>query len=422
MTTRKLLAILLVVGLLVPAAGVAASAQSDSPTATTGGGTASGQESAHATAAANFTRLYISDRYKSLRLKPGESETVTVTVENGEDESVDLSPHVFVPPRGQRPIDADWVSLGTDDVTLDAGETREFDITVSVPEDTPMNQYGGMIAFTDETVTYPGRPARPVHAASLSVEVWQEPTVRILSERHAYTQVQAGESFTHEIVVKNTGDQAVPVNPEMVTENRRVRPYQDRETLDRSWVEIDAPNEVEPGETATVEVTVSPPTDAERGDYTAELNLGLKAPHRRNDNAYWQRVDLRFQVWSQPEHPFETSFEVSDDTETVTLELSSNRYPRADDNLDPASFDVTFVSPTGRQVDAERAQVTNRGGVDLGERRRPARSGDSTYATSGGQKTFTYRLEEPEAGSWSVRIMPHNTMRFQYEVVRDEGN
>lgn len=431
MNARTILTLLVVVGLLVPAAGAATTTQTDSTpnqAQVESGGAAEGSDAGGAGEAgsdnANFTRLYIDDQHANLELKPGQSESFTVTVENGEDKPVDVSPRVYIPPRGERPIEESWVTLEDGNTTLDAGEEREFEITVSIPEGTELNRYGGMIAFTDETVTYPGQPERPVHRVSMNVEVWKEPTVRILSDRHAYTQVKAGDSFTREIVVENTGDQAVPVNPQLNTEERRHHrhyPPGEQETLDRSWLEIDAPNEIDAGETATVEVTVSPPADAERGDYRSELDLGLKDPARPDRSSHWQEVNLGFQVWTQPDEPFETSFEVSEDAEGVDLKLSAGRHHRGTNEMESPSFDVTFVSPDGEEIDATRVQVTNRGSVNLGgDRRQPVADDDSTYATDGEQQTFRYRLEDPEDGSWSVRIMPENAMHFGYEIIRDE--
>jgi hypothetical protein len=413
MNTRTIVALTLAAMLVVPAAGVAANTQSQSPV--TDVDPALSQEDPDDTER-NYTRLYVDDQYQNLRLQPGESETITITVENGEDEAVDLSPHLFVPPRGERPIDEEWVTIETDDLELDAGETREFNVTVDVPEDVAINRYGGAVALTDETISYPGRPAQPVNGVSLSVEVWQEPTVRVVSDTYVHSQVQAGDSFTREIVVENTGDEAVPVNPELATDDR-YRPYDDRNTLDRSWVSFDAPNEIPAGEKATVAVTVSPPGDADRGDYRAEVDLGLKDPARSERSSHWQRVNVRFQVWTQPEEPFETSFDVSEDTEDVTLELAAGRYGAGSANAD---FDVTFVAPDGETIDAERVSVTNSGSVNLGETRR-ATTDDGTYASGGERQTFEYRLEDPDAGSWTVEIMPENAMQFSYDIVRNES-
>ena len=414
MNTRKLILITLVVVGAVTATGVVTVTAQSSATTTV-------QSDAAAPDPGNYTRLYVDDGYRNAELKPGESDTFTITVENGEDEPVDLSPRVVSPPtRNQPPVESSWVSIEADDTTLDGGESREFDVSVDVPDDAEIGDYSGMIALTDETVQYPGRPPQPIHSVSLSVTVWQQPTVQIQSDTHIYTQLQAGETVTREITISNTGEEAVPVSPQFNAENnRRYRPTS-RETLDRSWVSIDAPNEIPAGETDTVEITVAPPSDADRGDYNANVDLGITDPARPNDRAYWQQVDLNFQLWTAPDEPFETTFSVSESTTNATLTLDAHR-PRTPEASSNADFDVMFVSPDGREIAAERSSLTDSGRVTLGAHRQPAQT-DDTYAAEGSQQTFTYELDDPAAGEWSVRIMPENTMGFEYELTRTEGN
>ena len=419
MKTRTLSLITLVVVGAVAATGVVAATTGSSATTTE---TATADSAVTTPDPANYTRLYIDDSYQNLELKPGESDTVTVSVENGEDEAVDIAPRIAAPPtQNQPPVESDWVSIDGGETTLDAGESVEVTITVDVPDDAEIGDYSGLVAFTDETVQYPGRPPQPVHSVSVSVNVWQEPTVQLNSETHIYTHLQAGETITREISVSNTGDEAVPVNPQFKTENQRHHRPGRRTTLDRSWVTIDAPSEIEAGETETVELTVETPADAERGDYSSTVDLGLTDPARNADNIYWQEVDLDFQVWTVPEEPFETSFSVNSATNSTTLELTANHRRRAGERDQDASFDVTFVAPDGREIDAERTSLTDSGGVNLGAQR-PRAMADDTYAAHGGQQTFTYKLTEPAAGEWSVRIMPENTIDFGYEITRDEGN
>lgn len=428
MRTRLALTVLVAIGMIAPAAAAPMVPQANSPAqdATTPASTQTASDSGSAAGsgggaadAANYTKLYVDDNYAHLRIKPGESESFAVTVQNAEDEAVEVSPHLAVPQLRQRPVEEDWVSIDGGNVTLDAGEEREFTVTVSVPEDAELGRYQGSVAFTEETIVYPGRPAQPVHAASFNVQVWKEPTVEIVSGDYLHSRIEAGDSYTHTVVVENSGDKPVPLNPQ-VTTDRRVRTSADDDGVDRSWFEIDAPNEVQPGESATVEMTISPPADAELNRYRTELDLGLKDPARPDDNDYWQQISLRFQVWKQPAEPFESSFTVSEEATSVALELSA-----ADRRLasasEPASFDVAFVAPNGTTLEAERVRSTTRGAVDLsGDERRDAAT-DSAYSTRGERQTFTYRIDDPDPGAWTVRIMPENTMRFEYEIVRDES-
>lgn len=369
-----------------------------------------------------FTRLYVDGDRTHTSLKPGESRRMNITVENGEDGPVQVRPHVYVPPTGQRPLSADWVELSTtESVTLTSGEERTFTVTISVPEDAKVGRYGGQIAITNETVTYPGRPARPVHAERIGVEVWKEPTITIAGS-FGHLQVEAGETVTHEIVVENSGDSTVPLNPQVSNRGRSCH-GNCPDTLDRSWLDIDAPSEVPAGEEATVTVTVAPPEDAERGRYDVELDLGLKDPARDERDTYWQQLNLNVEIWQQPAEPFETTFGVTNQTENVTLTLSprsGGHRTTASTARDSVGFDVTFVGPDGGTVDAEYIRVSEQGFVDLsGDTRRAGRS-DGEYSVRGGERQFVYRLENPTDGAWKVRVHPKNTIGFGYEVTRYE--
>jgi hypothetical protein len=243
--------------------------------------------------------------------------------------------------------------------------------------------------------------------------------VTVRSDTYVHGQVEAGESFTRELVVENTGDGAVPLNPEVKTERRRCSGHCP-DQINPSWIDIDSPNQVAAGETATVSITVSPPEEADRGRYDAEINLGLKDPNRPEGDTHWQRVRANFVVWKQPSEPFETDFAVSERTETLTLTLSPNRYYGASD-AEAAGFDVEFVGPDGDVVEAERVRVTDGGSVDLsGERSRRART-DGEYAVSGGRSEFVYRVAEPDAGEWTLRVRPEDTIGFRYEITREEA-
>jgi Tfp pilus assembly protein PilV len=409
------LSLLLAAVVILPAAAAGIGQQMDSSQQTR---TEAGSQ--QASAQSDYTQLYVEDQYRSLELKPGQSETVSVDVENGEDRSVTIRPHLFAPGVGEPPIKDDWVSISDTEITLDERETVTVNATVEIPEDAELGRYNGVLAMTNETISYPGRPAHPVHSANLNVEVFKEPTVTIESGSYGHTQAKAGSTTTHEIVVKNSGDQAVPLNPQVsIQDNHRRGSYS--QSLERSWFDISAPAEVEPGETATVEVTISPPNDADRGRYDTEIDLGIQDPARSSDDDYWQQVDLNVEVWEPPTEPFEREFEVVNGTESVTLTLSTNDHYQSDDGPAP-SFDVTFVSPSGTEVEAERVERSTSGHVSLADRARPTQSQDGPYSSGGAQQEFVYRIENPAAGTWSAEIMPENAIEFEYDVTRTESS
>lgn len=409
----------------------ALSSQSDSGSGSGSGssaGSASSSDAASGSGSAsqadderNVTRVFVEPRHERLELKPGETETVNVTVVNQDDTEVELSPSVVQPRRARYHLQSDWVSVDLPTETLGPDEEVEATVTVEVPSDAELGDYRGTLAFTDETIQYGERPPRHVHAMDLGVEVFEEPTLFVESGRHLRSQVQAGDSYTHEIVVRNTGDEAASLNPEVRTEQRRrhCRGPGCAETLERSWLEVDAPAEVPAGDTATVEVTIQPPEDAARGRYSTELTLGLDDPNRPREDRHWQELDLGFEVWKQPDEPFETSFDVREGDEDVTVRLSADGH-RGAENGEPATFDVAFVSPNETVVEAERVTTYDRGHVDLGGRPRDG-SADRDYRARGGNREVTYALpvDDPATGAWTLRVMPNSTVQFRYEIVRN---
>lgn len=440
-TTMKLRSILplLVIVLLVPvAAAYATPSDGEANTAPSissdvlGSSTTSTETSPSNTAAGsdsesndewNYTKLYVDGEHSRVELKPGEHDEFTITVKNNEDEIVEVNPHVYVPPVGEHLIQPSWMSIDGP-TRIDAGEEVEFTVTVTVPTDAELGYYSGQIAFTDETISYPGRPARPVHAEHVRVEVWKEPTVEIQTRTYLHGKVKAGESITHEIEIKNTGNNPVPVSPELQNERRHCSgncPAQ----FDAAWLDIEAPNQIAPGETATVSVTVSPTESADRGRYRAQIDLGLKDPNRDERRNYWQMVRLNLEVWKQPAEPFKTTFEVSERTEEITLTLSPRSMPyyrsTVTEKPEPVSFDVEFVNPNGKVIDGNRVKVTDNGFVDLSGEAAQAMD-EQDYVVREGGKEFVYRADNPEAGTWHVRIMPHNTIGYQYQIERNESD
>ncbi|MDY6775872.1 MAG: hypothetical protein SV253_07345 [Halobacteria archaeon] len=267
-------------------------------------------------------------------------------------------------------------------------------------------------------ISYPGRPSRHVHTANFNVNVWREPTVEILSDTYVHTQVKAGESVTREIRIGNTGETSVPLNPEMNGRDRNVVYSGDTpDKIDRSWLSVDAPTQIASGETATVELTVSPPSSVNRGDYRGEIDLGIKDPTRQSKNGYWQRMRLRTEVWKQPSEAFEVPFSVDSNTTEVRVKITSQS-AHGESQRPEVDFDVSLTSPSGDEVEPEMVRTTNKGHVSLGNGGVRDSQTVGEYGVAGGSKEFVYTVENPSSGDWSADIMPHNTMRFDYEVVR----
>jgi hypothetical protein len=419
MQVRRITIALLAVSLLAPTAAAATTPADSAPTTpvdSTVASTVATNESS------DQVRLYIESNYPQLEVKPGGTDSFTITVQNGDDHAVDLTPHVFVPEMGTgRLVKPEWVTIEPGDVTLDPDEERTFDVTVDVPDGADLARYSGAIAFTDATVSYPNQPPRPVHYAGFSLSVYREPIVRITRGRYLDARVQVGETVTRTITIENTGDQSVPLSPTLDVGTRGYYPGANRHELQRSWLDIDAPSQVPAGESVDVTVTVDVPDDADPGDYDTELSLGLKDPHRRDDDSYWQRIDLGLDVWEQPEQAFETTVQVDNATESMSITVDASLYTRRSADSEDPSFDVVFVAPNGTVVTPEQLERTQSGGVTLGDGHRGS-TDENGYATRSAEYTVSYRVDAPQSGEWTVRIMPHNVMEFGYEISQQTGS
>ncbi|MDY6780693.1 MAG: hypothetical protein SV760_09175 [Halobacteria archaeon] len=415
MDYRKVLAVLLATGIATSGAVVALGQQAEVSEAS---GYSSGKQ---------FTRIDVSSSYRDIELLPGKTRSFNVTVTNNEDSEVSVNPHLYVPsgiPVDEKTLKSSWVTILNDgETTLESGESREFEIEISVPEGTEPGRFYGFVAFTDEKISRRGF-SRPFHAARLSLEV--RSPVRLLSESYLHGQIKAGSSFTHGIKIKNSGSRTVEINPKVSVQNENeetVLPGGSRK-IDRSWITVHSPDVIGPNEEVSVKVTVAPPESAPRGEYEAQIDLGIGGNREDESSVGVQEtVSLNLEVWKPPSEPFTTSFDVTNGTEKVKLRLEANsperRFGSKIGNRRPAEFDVEFVSPSGETVEAKREKTVNTGSVDLGnageERRNGKRGG---YADRDGEKRFVFSVEDPTTGKWKARITPHNTIRFEYRVIR----
>src|SRR6056297_123811 len=138
MNRSTILSLLLAAVVVVPAAVAGIGPQSNSAQQVTP--TTQPQQSAAAT---NYTQLYVDEQYRSLELKPGESETVSVDVENGEDDAVTITPHLYTPKVGEPPLKEEWVSVSDDELTLDEGQTVTVNATIEIPNDAELGRFTG---------------------------------------------------------------------------------------------------------------------------------------------------------------------------------------------------------------------------------------------------------------------------------------
>lgn len=382
-----------------------------------------------------FEKISVDPSYKYLELQPGDSKNFTVTVENNENKTIALNPRLVIIPYTEKYINESWVSISPSEKNLEPGEKEEFEVEVNLPEDADIGNYAVLIAFTEKVPEgdvagyYPNFPG----TMQLNLQVWAPPTVQILTP-YINDLVEAGETYTYEIKLKNTGNTDVAISPEL-TEGGDIIYYESiayggATAFGNDAISIEAPEKVKAGETALVKLTLKVPADA-KGSYTGSLDLNIDDPVI---NEYNGAVSLNFRILPTPEEPYETTFKAGTNG-TINIEVSAYQYRYGMYNgggnrdLTP-SFEVSLKDPSGKEVTPTLVSTKQIGSINVvdNEYTQPylsyisakiadgmESSGQDSY--EGGTTTFVQTYKVPgAAGDWTLSILPKNTENFDYSV------
>ncbi|WP_269850931.1 COG1470 family protein [Methanosarcina horonobensis] len=189
----------------------------------------------------------------------------------------------------------------------------------------------------------------------LNLQVWIPPTVQILTP-YVNDLVEAGETYTYEIKLRNTGSKDVSISPEFteggdVIYYDSVSPYGGAAyAFENDAISIEAPEEVKAGQTAVVKMTLKVPADA-KGSYSGNLDLNIDDPGIRE---YEGKIYLNFRILPIPEEPYETTFKTTD-SGNISIEVRAYQYGyslyTAGGNRDLApSFEVNLIDPSGKKI------------------------------------------------------------------------
>ncbi|HEY9206601.1 MAG TPA: hypothetical protein VIO58_11850 [Candidatus Methanoperedens sp.] len=371
----------------------------------------------------NITKITISPQYGNLRLQPGESKELTVTVRNKEKKTVNVNPKVVpFPYGGGYMVDAEWIKVTPNNAEIPAGGSQKFTIKASIPEDASIGGSGLQIAFTDEVMPTPYPQPFPnyVHVFQLSVEVWAPPKLQIMPQYFS-DQVEAGKKYNYEIKLKNTGDQPIGINPKL-SSDPYYGPYGiGAPVLTEDAITITSPNSVPAGATEIVKIQLTVPSDA-KGYFNGYIDLGIDDASIRD----WEgRVNINFNIWKQPTEPFVRSFTLKETT-PITIEVSSSSYygyPSGKSGGAKApepSFETTLIDPEGKQVELAVTKTVTKGNVNMGGDRPPWEiDSESIYQESGIQRIETYKANG-SPGEWKLKVLPRNTQGFDYSIIIGE--
>ncbi|PXF59201.1 MAG: hypothetical protein C4B59_11890 [Candidatus Methanogaster sp.] len=379
----------------------------------------------------NITKLRIDPDWYNAELMPGDSDEITVTVTNPNNETVLVDPMIIEDPYSDNPFDEDWIAITPASAELgpDGGE-EVFRIAVVIPYDADLGDYDISIAFTDDVMPelYPTPYPSYVNTFYLDVVIWKSPVVQILPA-YIDDRVESGKEYDYAVTLKNIGDEAIDIDPEMV-DVARYGWYGMMPAFENDAITIDAPSFVPANGTAAVNIHLEVPAGA-KGRYDGEINLGIDDPSMGRWCDEGGEVDLNFEVWTQPTEPFIKAF-VTDTASPISIEVDSTQGSKwfgacridGGDGGDEPYFDLTLEGPNGTAT-LVPTRITYYGSVSLGGGSRCAPPGEMTIDEAY-HEDYTGYTEEYTAdgavGNWELEILPHYVEDFEYTItIEDAG-
>jgi hypothetical protein len=369
-----------------------------------------------------MSKIVVKPSYANVRLQPGESREIKVSVTNRGDETASIDPTLVIQPYTQNYLKDEWVVVTPTSAELAPDAKQEFLVRISIPKNADLGYYYATMAFGEfDAQNY---TMYPVYGGSLemSIDVWTPPSVRI-GTTYINDRVEAGSSYDYEVKITNVGKQDIAMDPEVLINNiyyaEAVSSVRyggaSMNVIDESAVTVEAPSVIKAGETVIVKVRLDVPQDA-TGSFSGTIDLGIDDPALRE----WEgQVQLYFTVWEQPSEAFVREFTTYTDG-TMSIEVTTNVYDYGiygarSSNLSP-SFEVS-MKQGGQPVDMQLVRTTTKGQVTYGTS--PVEPMTSS-ASFGYQSTGTIYTEVYEvsgaAGEWTLSILPVNTDNFEYSI------
>ncbi len=377
----------------------------------------------------DFARLQINPGYSNIQIKPGNSDKVTVTVTNKDNETITAAPFVSIAPYSDNLFEESWVTITPVSADIAPDAKQEFVIEVNIPQDADIGHYSTSIAFTEDVMPTPYPTPYPDYLNSMhfSVEVWTPPKIQIQTP-FLHGRVESGENYDYEIKLENVADKDISIDPK-IDDNNRMYDYGPFGMMSSAFeddaITITAPSVVKAGETVIVNVHLEVPDDS-KGNYNGAIDLNIDDP---SIDEWDGQVQMNFDVWTQPTEPYTKSFTTRTDG-PVTIEISSNPYSEyvyamwmgADTkDMKEPSFDVTLEGDSG-EVEMTLVKTTYSGSVSLGMSNFPPWEVDSTGIYQDLSSSYIEEYSAPgAAGDWTLGILPGNADMFSYTITFGPG-
>ena len=372
----------------------------------------------------DFARLQINPGYSNMQIKPGNSDKVTVTVTNKDNETITAAPFVSIAPYSDNLFEESWVTITPVSADIAPDAKQEFVIEVNIPQDADIGHYSTSIAFTEDVMPTPYPTPYPDYLNNMhfSVDVWTPPNIQIQTP-YIGGCVESGETYDYEIKLENIADKDISIDPKMSNNNIMYEygPYGSMSAaFEDDAITITAPSVVKAGETAIVNVHLEVPDDS-KGRYNGAIDLKINDPSIRE----WEgQVQMNFEVWTQPTEPYEKSFTVRIEA-PITIELNSQQYSydrwmstsTNAQNDDVPSFYNTLVNPSDDEVEMTLIKTTYGGSVNLGMSDFPPWEMDSEGIYQEVETSYSEVFTAPgTVGDWTLKVLPMNVGMFSYSI------
>ncbi|WP_370574748.1 hypothetical protein, partial [Methanomethylovorans sp.] len=320
-----------------------------------------------------MSKIVVKPGYSNIRLQPGESREIKVTVSNRGEENTSIDPAMVIQPYTENYLKDEWVTVTPQNFELAPDSKQQFVVKISIPEDADLGYYYASMVFGEfdakNYTTY------PVYGGSLemSVDVWTTPSVQI-ETTYLNDRVEAGGSYDYQVNITNVGGEDLAMDPEVLVNgiyyaeavsSIRYDAAAYNVMIDESAITVDAPSIIKAGETVTVKVHLDVLENA-TGSFSGTIDLGIDDPALRD----WEgQVQLYFTVWEQPSEPFVKEFTTYTNG-TMRIEISTSVYNSGfyggstAGSLSP-SFEVS-VNQEGRKVPMQLVRSSTSGSVSYG--------------------------------------------------------
>ena len=350
--------------------------------------------------------LIVKPMAKHLRIKAGEEKEFEVLVKNIGNKTIVVEPKMEIPTFAEYIVEPDWIDVEPERYELKAKEEKKFKFRVKVPDDAERGYYTCIIRFANESK----------RQMFLNIDVWKPPSIMI-SPKFIHDKVEAGKSYEYEITVENRGRKVVKIDPKVYEEERYCYGEGCPKWIEKDWIDIESPSEVQPNSEAKIKVKVRFPEDA-RGFYETVIFLNADDESLKE---WEQRIHMSFRVYVQPKEPYAKRI-IVEKSANVYIEIEAWSYGREwrysrEKEVEKPSIELS-VEKNGEAVDLVKVEETEIVHVSTEYSLLPPwekESSQGLYTEISERYRIVYLLKNA-SGEYVVKVLPKNVESFELKI------